>query len=107
MLTRSVGTKLYASPEQLASSAYDYKSDIYSLGMIIQRLLVPTYTQMETIQMLEQLRQNKIRESVLDYFNILAPLLKRSIEADPKSRPDLEELEKALVLQEMHTFSLV
>ena len=44
---------------------------------------------------------------MLDYFDILAPLLKSTLETDPKKRPDLEEIEKALVTQEIHTFNHV
>lgn len=32
-LTRGIGTPTYASPEQLRSKQYDYKTDIYSLGI--------------------------------------------------------------------------
>ena len=103
-LTRSVGTKMYASPEQLGGCEYDYKSDVYSLGIILQRVFLPTYTQMETLKMLEQVRAGCIRESLLDYLDILGPVLKKTLDFDAKLRPDLEEVERCLVEQETKLF---
>jgi len=34
----SVGTRLFSSPEQANSENYDYRTDIYSLGIIIALL---------------------------------------------------------------------
>lgn len=39
----SIGTKLFSSPEQATSENYDYRTDIYSLGIVIV-LLFNTYT---------------------------------------------------------------
>ena len=36
--TEGIGTRLYASPEQLRTTDYNYKSDIYSLGLVIAEL---------------------------------------------------------------------
>lgn len=104
MLTKSVGTRLYASPEQLQSSSYTYKADIFSLGIILLRLFCPTYTQMETLKSVEKMRQGEIRQSFSDYFTILAPSLKKTLLQDPKMRPELEELERAFLLEELRIF---
>lgn len=53
-----LGTHLYMSPEQLAGSQYDYKVDIYSLGIIFFELLVAFKTEMERICVLTDLRKN-------------------------------------------------
>ncbi|KAG8212795.1 hypothetical protein J437_LFUL019766, partial [Ladona fulva] len=57
--TAQVGTQLYMSPEQLMGKPYNYKVDIYSLGLILFELLVPFNTQMERWRTLKDLRDNK------------------------------------------------
>ena len=59
-LTSGVGTKTYASPEQLKSVTYDEKSDIFSLGIIFFELFHPFPTQMERSLALKQLKEKKL-----------------------------------------------
>lgn len=54
--TKEVGTTLYMSPEQSEGRMYDYKVDIYSLGIILFELLVPFSTAMERIKTLTDLK---------------------------------------------------
>ncbi|RZC35358.1 eukaryotic translation initiation factor 2-alpha kinase-like, partial [Asbolus verrucosus] len=56
--TKEVGTRLYMSPEQLNGQKYNYKVDIYSLGLIFFELLVYFSTDMERIKTLTDLREN-------------------------------------------------
>lgn len=57
--TKAVGTRLYMSPEQFRHKTYNYKVDIYSLGLIFFELLVPFSTDMERISTLTDLREKK------------------------------------------------
>lgn len=57
--TDQVGTHLYMSPEQLRGRQYNYKVDIYSLGLIFFELLVAFGTEMERIETLKALRSSK------------------------------------------------
>lgn len=57
--TQQVGTHLYMSPEQLRGRQYNYKVDIYSLGLILFELLVVFGTEMERIETLRSLRTSK------------------------------------------------
>lgn len=50
--TDQVGTQLYMSPEQIEGKPYNYKVDIYSLGLILFELLWPLSTQMEQVTQL-------------------------------------------------------
>jgi serine/threonine protein kinase len=44
-ITAGVGTRSYASPEQMkGGSDYDSSTDIYSLGIILFELCYPMYT---------------------------------------------------------------
>jgi serine/threonine protein kinase len=54
--TQQVGTQLYMSPEQIQGLPYNYKVDIYSLGLILFELLVCFSTEMERIEVLKGLR---------------------------------------------------
>ena len=67
--TERVGTSLYMSPEQLKGRQYNYKVDIYSLGLIFFELLVVFCTEMERIETLTSLRMSKFP---LD-FHVLFP----------------------------------
>lgn len=57
--TKEVGTTLYMSPEQSNGRIYDYKVDIYSLGIILFELLVPFTTDMERIKILTDIKLKK------------------------------------------------
>jgi translation initiation factor 2-alpha kinase 3 len=54
--TGNVGTYLYMSPEQSRRRPYDYKVDIYSLGLIFYELLVPFSTDMERYDVLTKVK---------------------------------------------------
>jgi serine/threonine protein kinase len=43
-ITAGVGTRSYASPEQMKHSDYDSSTDVYSLGIILFELCYPMYT---------------------------------------------------------------
>ncbi|NWR15822.1 E2AK1 kinase, partial [Emberiza fucata] len=58
--TSGVGTCLYASPEQLQGSHYDFKSDMYSLGVVLLELFQPFGTEMERTEVLTHLRTGQI-----------------------------------------------
>lgn len=57
--TEQVGTHLYMSPEQIDGRQYNYKVDIYSLGLVFFELLVVFCTEMERIETLKSLRMSQ------------------------------------------------
>lgn len=76
--TACVGTHLYMSPEQMSGQIYNYKVDIYSLGIIFFELLIPFFTDMERIVALSNLKQFIFPKNFADnytaevrYFKIL------------------------------------
>ncbi|XP_029432303.1 eukaryotic translation initiation factor 2-alpha kinase 1 isoform X2 [Rhinatrema bivittatum] len=61
--TSGVGTCLYAAPEQLQGSHYDFKSDMYSVGIILLELFQPFGTEMERTKILTELRNGRVSSS--------------------------------------------
>ncbi len=55
--TVGVGTRAYASPEQMRGSDYDASTDVFSLGLILFELCYPMYTSMERCKEFTGIRQ--------------------------------------------------
>ncbi|KAK3909732.1 Eukaryotic translation initiation factor 2-alpha kinase [Frankliniella fusca] len=85
--TALVGTELYMSPEQRKGKPYNYKVDIYSLGLILFELLVPFGTEMERVQIMQSLHRQKFPPE----FPVTHPneynLLKMMLDHRPEKRP--------------------
>lgn len=105
-VTGGVGTRSYASPEQLACGSCGAKSDMYSLGIVLLELLTCFHTTMERHKSIEQLRapQQHLPPSLVQRWPLLADLTRRLTCADPAERPTasevLEELASVAALQQ-------
>lgn len=66
--TARVGTHLYMSPEQMNGQNYNYKVDIYSLGIILFELLIPFSTEMERVIALTNLRKSIFPDNFSEQF---------------------------------------
>ncbi len=98
-LTSGIGTYIYASPEQLASSqAYDNKTDIYSLGILLFELLWPFKTGMERIKTLTDIRNGKFPENFIEKWPLELPFLRTLLNPDPALRPTAQEILDSEVL---------
>lgn len=67
--TAHVGTHLYMSPEQMNGQMYNYKVDIYSLGIIFFELLIPFFTDMERIVALSNLKKSIFPKDFAENFS--------------------------------------
>lgn len=54
--TDQIGTRLYMSPEQIASKPYNHKVDVYALAVILFELLVPFKTGSERVDVIANLK---------------------------------------------------
>ncbi|KAL0236821.1 hypothetical protein PCE1_000218 [Barthelona sp. PCE] len=85
------GTPLFMSPELLMGQEYTYKTDLWSLGVIMYKMIVGTYPVVAgTIPLL----QRKIREPI-DYSQVpheIKPLLKGLLSLNAEDRITIEEL---------------
>jgi serine/threonine protein kinase len=64
--TERVGTSLYMSPEQNKGSAYNYKVDIFSLGLILFELLNFFNTETERFKVLENIRRHTFPKEFIE-----------------------------------------
>ncbi len=90
--TKNIGTLLYASPEQLNENFYDYKSDIFSLGLIFYELLCPFRTSMEKKLRFQELKSGKIIDFVKEQNKTISNMLLNMTDNDPNKRPHTLEI---------------
>ena len=92
--TAGVGTRSYASPEQLEGSDYDASTDVFALGIILFELCYPMYTGMERGICLTNLRKRKFptdwEESIGQVFPTLQDWIESMTATNPKTRPSAE-----------------
>jgi serine/threonine protein kinase len=83
-----MGTPEYMSPEQLRGEAVDFRSDLYSLGIVIYELFTgtvpfhgdaPVATILRQLQEIPELRAPELPET-------LRPVLRRALAKDPSRR---------------------
>lgn len=85
--TARVGTHLYMSPEQINGQMYNYKVDIYSLGIIFFELLIPFFTDMERIVALSNLKESIFPKDFAENYSAEYNLLNMMLDEDPAKRP--------------------
>ncbi|NXX37812.1 E2AK1 kinase, partial [Tricholaema leucomelas] len=90
--TSGVGTCLYASPEQLRGSHYDFKSDMYSMGVILLELFQPFGTEMERTEVLTHLRNGQIPHTFYKTWPIQAKYVKLLTSQSSTERPTAAQL---------------
>ncbi|NXO62001.1 E2AK1 kinase, partial [Phainopepla nitens] len=91
--TSGVGTCLYASPEQLQGSHYDFKSDMYSLGVILLELFQPFGTEMERTEVLTHLRTGQIPHTFYKKWPTQAKYVKLLTSPRAPERPTAAQLQ--------------
>ncbi|NXE34667.1 E2AK1 kinase, partial [Ptilorrhoa leucosticta] len=90
--TSGVGTCLYASPEQLQGSHYDFKSDMYSMGVILLELFQPFGTEMERTEVLTHLRTGRIPHTFYKKWPTQAKYVKLLTSPRATERPTAAQL---------------
>lgn len=104
--TQHVGTHLYMSPEQLQGRPYDYKVDIYSLGLIFFELLCDFGTEMEHMITLKSLRKSEFPNGFADSRKDEYNLLKLMLSPQPKERPTTMGIRARPPLGHIHSTDL-
>lgn len=110
--TAGVGTRSYASPEQMNGSDYDSSTDVYSLGIMLFELLYPMSTSMERQKCLSRLRERTVPEdwenAVGKAFPSMQDLLICMLSGNPSDRPTADSVARHVqnVLGEFTILSL-
>ena len=92
-LTHNLGTKLYMSPELETNSPYDYKVDIYALGIILFEMLVVFGTVMERVDLIQALRSKmSVPPSLEVSYAKYKVILLQMIACNPEDRPTAAEV---------------
>ncbi|XP_032509326.1 interferon-induced, double-stranded RNA-activated protein kinase isoform X1 [Phocoena sinus] len=92
--TSKQGTRQYMSPEQISCMEdYGNEVDIFALGLILAELLHICSTVLETVKLLENLRDGTFSD-VFD--NKEKSFLQKLLSNDPKKRPNTLEILKTL-----------
>jgi serine/threonine protein kinase len=96
-LEAGIGTEIYSSPEQMNSSFYNEKTDIFSLGLIFYEILQPYKCVMEKIENFNLLKKRKIpNEKFQCDFPLLCDVILNMLNVDFNSRPDENEIINAI-----------
>ncbi|XP_069113693.1 eukaryotic translation initiation factor 2-alpha kinase 1-like [Argopecten irradians] len=90
--TSGVGTRTYASPEQLQGHTYNNKCDIYSLGVLLYEICNKFDTDMEKSHHLVSLREGNLDEEFTDNCPSQANAVKKMTSTIPHHRPTAKEL---------------
>lgn len=87
------GTFLYSSPEQSRSTKFNFKCDIYALGIILLELFHIFPTAMERAVVLTQLRNKLlIPQEMRRRFPLVSELVSSMISHNPANRPTAQEI---------------
>ncbi|ORY96927.1 kinase-like domain-containing protein [Syncephalastrum racemosum] len=93
-LTSGIGTRTYASPEQLAlpPQQYDAKVDIYSLGIIFFELYQPFTTAMERADAIHRLKKGVFPDGFVERYAKESALILWMMDSTPSHRPSALQL---------------
>jgi translation initiation factor 2-alpha kinase 1 len=99
-VTGGVGTKIYASPEQWEGDKekFDYKADIFSLGIIFLLLFHPMSTSMEQLKIIAKSKEGELPAEFEQNLPEIAAIIKKMLAVNPCDRPSVDAISQSLIL---------
>lgn len=99
-----LGTPSYLSPERITGEAYDGRSDIYSLGVILYQMLsgilpcVPKHNNMASLMYMHMTQvPMALRELNPTIPETMESLVMQTLSKEPENRPTAQQLEATLI----------
>jgi serine/threonine protein kinase len=86
-LDEDVGTIGYTAPEVLNNGSYNYRADLYSVGVVFLELFFDIKTDMEKMYLIKDSRENKLKFFDKDIEKLINGLIKEN----PNNRLSLSE----------------
>jgi len=90
--TSGIGTRSYASPEQLDGKNYTIKSDIYSCGLILFEIFNPCNTMSEKAVSFKDLKKGQISPKLLKNYPNESSMVLWLTSVNPIDRPNTKEI---------------
>ena len=91
-----IGTQLYLSPEVMKNELYDYKSDIWNLGIILYELTQLKHPFLDEDMSNEKMINNIEKENInfinINYSERLLNLIKNILKVNPNERLDINTI---------------
>lgn len=96
-----VGTPYYLSPEIIESSPYNFKSDIWSLGVLLYEMcsLQPPFNATSLHQLAQRILGGKIDRIPRQFSDNLQSLIQRVLTKDPTRRPTVNQILKIPIIE--------
>jgi len=97
-----VGTPYYLSPEIIQSQPYSFKSDIWSLGVLLYEMcaLQPPFNAQSLHQLATKIIQGKYASVPGHFSQSISNLLEAMLNKDPNKRPNVNQILKYPVIAE-------
>lgn len=97
-MTKSVGTKTFASPEQLNADKekFDQRADIFSLGLVFLLLFHPMGTSMEQHKTIKESKSGIMPSDLQKELPEISAIIARMLSENPDERPSLDAISKHL-----------
>ena len=95
-----VGTPYYLSPEIIKSEPYSFKSDIWSLGVLLYEMcaLQPPFNAQSLHQLAQKIIQGQYSAVPSHFSKNINALLSSMLQRDPAKRPNINQLLKSPII---------
>jgi NIMA (never in mitosis gene a)-related kinase len=96
-----VGTPYYLSPEIIESSPYNFKSDIWSLGVLLYEMcaLQPPFNASSLHQLAQKIVSGKFEKVPRQYSLQMNQLITAMLTKEPRRRPNINDILKMPIIE--------
>ena len=101
LLSTKIGTPFYSAPECQTDSGYDYKADVYSLGIILLELFSKFTTMHErNVVFTDFKREGRVAQEFRKKYNEVSDLIELLCRSNPNDRPYASEVKESAEYKE-------